>query len=180
MLQTNFNLNFKHYQTVAGGGHLSRSQRFGLTIERWVTSELIDRGHSAVLVSDFNASYDILVGGHLPVEVKAAVATRQWTGRQWRDRWQFCLSGGLDYHKQDFLYVLVAVDTAGAIYPYVVPSGFIGGRQHISLTSHPEKYRGWLRSHLSAWQYVDTVSAWRYRFNQNGPQLSLFDWTVAQ
>jgi len=182
MLQANFIPSIEQFQT--GAGHcLSRSQKFGLMIENWVAGELESQGHATTLLNDFNARYDILCNGRLPIEVKAAKPYPQFTGRSWRDRWQFRLTGGLDYRKQDFVYVLVCVDSAGVIYPYVIPSAHVGARATICLTSHPKKYGGWLRQYLNAWHFIGVVENWRRRLagDQAGPvQVSIFDYEVWQ
>jgi len=74
----------------------SHTQRFGSLLERYVASELRERGWSCRLMSSWFASFDLLVNDTLPIEVKAARPYRQRAyGNVYRDRWQFDLSRGL-------------------------------------------------------------------------------------
>lgn len=162
---------------------LGESQRFGAILERWAADHLTGLGYHCQLMPDWNHQFDILIDGFLPCEVKAARPTtqRRYNGRAPRQRWQFCTQSKL--RKQDYIFILVAIDSDGVLHPFVIPSAFIGTRQFISITSHPESYSGWVAEHLSAWQWVETVYHWRqkYQANEAGQMpLPLFDSVYAE
>ena len=163
------------YALAVHNYYLSRSQKFGLMAEKFICTELIERGHTANLVSDFNAPFDILVNDFLPVEVKAAKVTyRKVRHNYYRRRYQFKLTSKLQ--RQDYLFCLVAVDDNGELFTFVIPSAFIGDRQTISLTSHPNSYKGQWSKYLNAWNWIDQVTSWRIKYQQSlYGQLSIFD-----
>lgn len=153
---------------------LSDTQRFGTLIENWACDQLAKRGWHVRLMPDFFESFDILLDGFLPVEVKGAKPYEQWTGKRFRTRWQWDLKRGLNPATQDFLYILVSVDQAGELFPFLVPSAWTVGRGKTpALTSHPTRYGGWLADGLNAWSHVAMVYSWRQKFLCEQP--TLFD-----
>lgn len=144
----------------------TREGKFGSVVESWVANELKRHGWACRLMPDWFASFDLLIDEFLPVEVKAAQAHRQHAyGGIYRDRWQFNLSRGLNPGREDFLYILVAMDANGELWPYVIPSAWTVGRTHMpALTSHPRRYRGWMRAGLNAWDLIGQVCEWRRRY----------------
>lgn len=153
----------------------SRNQRVGAEGEKWVIEQLQARGYDAKFDPDFyNEGYDIIVNG-LPTEIKFAHQTRRkrvWTNRigvvleNWYDRWQWQIHP-TSHRLTDWLLILVA-DVNGDRYPYIVPGGIVLDRTHIQLTSHPNKYRGWLAAWLNRWEIIDYLANGVY---QNGGPL---------
>lgn len=151
--------------------HLSATQRFGLQAEEWVFQQLLEKGYTPIMPPNFLlAACDLIVNG-LCVEVKTAKPTlrtrklRDGTTRLYR-RWQWLIHPS---HQGEFLAVLIA-ETSEGKYPFLVPGSVIGERTHIQLTSHPEKYKGWLAQYLNRWEMVTYLSERIYQ--SNGP---LFD-----
>lgn len=137
---------------------LSRCQQYGLKGERWVLAQLLQRGFSAVLLSDFFEDIDIVVNGLLRVEVKTArVKMHQAKPGQWRRRWQFDLSRLPNPNHED--YVVICLADTGEFTPYVIPSALLHpmGRRHLQLTSHPEKYNGWAAAYRNRWDLITTL-----------------------
>jgi hypothetical protein len=152
---------------------LSQHQQFGATLEKWAANELASLGYHCQLMPDWNHQYDLLIDHFLPVEIKAAKPTAQWTGKCWRQRWQFCTQSKL--RRQDYVFILIAI-ADGALYPYIIPSSFVGNRMSLNITSHPERYRGWMAEHLNAWRWIETVYHWRQKYESvHAGQLSLFE-----
>jgi hypothetical protein len=177
MTQPELFTSHQNYALAVHNYHLSRSQKLGLMGEKFIASELTDRGYTANLVSDFNASFDILVNDSLPIEVKVAKRTSRDRGRE---RYQFKLTSKL--HRQDYIFCLVAIDDNGELFTFVIPSAFIGDRQTISLTSHPaNSYKGQWAKFLNAWDWLPVVSTWRTKYQQSiYGQMSIFDSEVVQ
>jgi hypothetical protein len=158
------------------GQQFKTTQKFGSRLEQWAARQLTQLGHTARLVSDFFAPFDILIDDCLPCEVKAARPYRHHNGKGvWRLRWQFDLQRGLDPRQADFIYILIAVDGSDR-YPFIIPSAWAYHRSTAILTSHPRHYRGWLAGGLDAWQHVNMVKAWRMKFQAHiSGQLALFE-----
>lgn len=158
---------------------LSNTQRFGSIVEAWAADELTKRGWHVRMMPNFFESFDLLIDGFLPCEVKASKPYSQHAhGNIFRQRWQFDLRRGLgrgiNARTQDFLYVLVAVDDNGELFPYIVPSAWTVDRSKTpSVTSHPKNFRGWLAEGLENWSNVHKVYGWRRKFLDCQP--ALFD-----
>lgn len=98
-----------------------------------------------------NDPVDLTVAGHA-VEVKIARARA-------KDRHLEVYQGSLhDPNKRHTLngsvVILVCVDKADRLWPYVIPRRALGDRRTIEITSHPKRYGGQWRQYLEAWQYL--------------------------
>jgi hypothetical protein len=159
-------------------------QHFGLRWERWAAAELTALGWNVTTPPDYNARYDLKIGrpGTSPaLHCEVKVAKRSWRRVRlgyYRPRYQWDLSGGLNADRIDFLYILIALsESTGEITPFVTPSYALGHRQHVQITSDPDRYRGKLLAiYRHAWDVVGDVYEIRrkYQFAAAG-QLSLFD-----
>ncbi len=137
---------------------LSHAQRYGLAGEYWALKQLQERNYNANLVSSFFANIDILINGLLAVEVKIAHKTyRRVRPGYYRPCWQFDISRCLPA-KQDWILIAIAEDQAGQLWPYVLKSAWLAGRAtRLTLTSHPNRYRGWMARHLNRWSNIETL-----------------------
>ena len=150
---------------------MSPEQEIGLEHEEWVVKQLRARGYAAQLNPNFCAqNCDLRVNG-LPVEVKYARPTlRTQTKRNGLKvqytRWQWCISDTAAGMSGEWVCVLLA-QTRKKIVPYIVPGSQIGERNHVQITSHPDRYRGWLNNYRNTWSVIDYLSQATYL--DNGP-----------
>jgi hypothetical protein len=63
----------------------------------------------------------------------------------------------------DSLVILICEDGIGERWPYVLPSWELWGRSQVSITSHPNRYKGRLDRYLENWPVVDQVLEQRRR-----------------
>lgn len=133
---------------------LSEDQILGRQGERWVFDQLARRKWATTLHPDFaNSGFDMKCLG-LPIEVKIAnpsfqpVSAKNISYR--RQRWQWCIHEPSLDMAGDWVLILLARDEKQRIYPYVVPGAMVT-QNHIQITSHPEKFRGWLNFWL--WEF---------------------------
>lgn len=146
---------------------MSSNQRFGFEWEKWVLLELHKQGYKdAHLVSNWFADVDILLGS-MPIEVKAANPCKHWTGRCWRNRWQFDVSRVP--RKFDCIVVLVALDEQQNPYPFIVPSWLVWSRHNVHITSHPTLYKGLFAPCLNAWGAIEAVKNIHNHYNGQAP-----------
>jgi len=142
---------------------LSEAQRYGLRAELWSLQQLQARDYQAHLVSGFFSNVDILIEPGLPVEVKIS---RPYLYKvkpgHYRQRWQFDLARSLPAN-QDWILLAIAEDEERELWPYVLLSGWLNGRSHLQLTSHPSKFSGWIAPHLNGWQNIDTLLDWKQK-----------------
>lgn len=113
----------------------------------------------------FCGEFDLMIGGLLPVEVKAARPKLYWNGKKrcasWR--WQFNITslGANPGRDKDFLLVLACWVPAQEDFEFfLIPSAYLLGRPTwLQITSFPANYRGWMARFRSDWQAVDFLSA---------------------
>ena len=148
--------------------HLSVNQRTGLAGETYAAGLLLERGYNVTIPANFLCpNTDLLING-LPVEVKLALPTvRTVRPGYTRTRWQFNIG---NVPATDRVYLIIARDTAGQHWPYIVPSAVLINRPHIQLTSHPTHYAGFIAPFLHAWTVIDYLLTRQY---QNAGQLAL-------
>ncbi|MCB0208024.1 MAG: hypothetical protein KDJ52_01765 [Anaerolineae bacterium] len=145
---------------------MSPEQETGLIGERWVIKELRRRGYKPEIDPDFfTKNCDLRVNG-LPIEVKyARPTTRKQISTSgnaiYLTRWQWSISATAAEMRGEWVCILLA-QTAKKIVPYVVPGSQIGERSHIQITSHPDKYKGWLNRYRNAWDVIDYLSQSTY------------------
>ena len=149
---------------------LSKDQILGSQGERWVFNELARRKWHTVLHPDFcNAGFDMKCLG-LPVEVKTANPTLQGVISRniayKRQRWQWSIHKPSLDMLQDWVLILLAKDDKGKIFPYVVPGALIN-QIHMQITSHPNKFRGWLNFWL--WEFDVIPYLAQQTYLDNGP-----------
>jgi hypothetical protein len=150
---------------------MSATQKFGLSIEEWICSQLQERGYPARLVSNFFENVDIMIGD-LPVEVRAARCyPRKIRPGVYGTRWQFDLTRGLNPALVDYVAILVATDGFDR-YPFIIPGAWTLARSSASITSHPTLYKGWLAAGLNNWGVIDTMLESRRRLA--GLQMRMF------
>lgn len=148
---------------------MSENQQFGFKWEKWTLEQLHQHGYpDARLVSQYFADKDIMLGT-MPIEVKAARPKEHWTSYA-RTRWQFDVSRVP--RSVDCIVILVAVDSDGAPYPFIVPSWMVWDRYNVHITSHPLVFRGRLAPCLNNWANVGLV---KQIHRCKSGQLSLFD-----
>jgi len=134
---------------------LSKRQRYGLRAEMWAVEQLTKRGYEAIPLRDFSDKVDILVNGLMPVEVKIRHSYLRKVKNGYRKpTWLFEVKRSSHY--TDSLFILICDD--GVLwYPYIVPSWYFFGRCNVSITSHPNKYRGYVADCLGCWGNVADV-----------------------
>ena len=149
---------------------LTPLQQFGLAGERWAAKKLETLGYRVVMLPDFcHPSCDLMIEGCLPCEVKLASVTtrrRKLKSGNYRthERWQFNVSA---IQKGDKVLILLALDGAGEIYPFVMPASIMALRPHFQLTSHPTKYSGLIAPFLDQWDVVKFLLGKRYQDRPN-------------
>lgn len=153
---------------------LSKSQKFGLKVEQWVIEQLVQRGYSPSIPADFfKEGCDAHVNG-LCIEIKAAKRTKRKyvlaSGEvKYYWRWQWSVH---KTHRGEFALILVA-DTSKKRVVFIVPGSQVGDRTHLQITSHPEKYTGWLAQYRDKWSVIDYLAAEVYQ--GNGPLFEEWD-----
>lgn len=153
--------------------NLSAPQRYGLKAEQWTARQLSEMGYHARLLSLWTADFDILIDNLLCCEVKISRSYPcQTRPGCYRSTWRFDLSR-LPGHL-DMIVILICEDTNQVWWPYIVPSWYFFGRTSANITSHPQKYRGYLAGCLNNWANVGLVMAQRQRFSYQLP-LPLFE-----
>lgn len=134
-----------------------KDQIFGHAGEQWAFNQLAARGYHPRFDPDFNApGRDLIVYG-LPVEVKIARPTLRCVHGKWRKRWQWFIHP-TTAQLGEYALVLIAEDSQGKRYPYVVPGSAVGNRSQVQLTSHPDKYSGWIAKYLHRWDTIDYLA----------------------
>ena len=150
----------------------SQTQQFGNVGEAWVQEQLSDRGYDFEVPADYQSrSCDVIVEG-LCVEVKIARKTlrriyRKDGSYRLHTRWQWHIKNTIPEDRET-LFILIAVDREGYKYPFIVPGSVINEHRHISITSHPSEYCGWLAQYLNRWDMVEYLINGVY---QNGGPL---------
>lgn len=143
--------------------NLSKTQTTGLYGEQWAYEQLQRRGHPVKMVSDFKCQNCDLRIRDLPIEVKFAYPTMRRHHGKLKWRWQFFIHPTSQQMQQDWLLILIASDYNGFKYPYILPGHMLQGRNHVQITSHPAKFRGWLSYWLNRWSIVDYLLKKVYR-----------------
>lgn len=145
----------------------TQKQQFGATIEEWVLDQLIAQGYQARLISRWGATGDLVIDDSTPVTVEVKAARRRmrkvrpgYYAPEWR--WHVA---NLD-QSRDHLLALVAEDSGGQRFLYLVPSWEAFGRQGLSITNHPYWYKGRLAKYRDAWGSIATVAEKRQKFNK--------------
>jgi hypothetical protein len=152
--------------------NLSACQRYGLEGEQWAARQLSDMGYHARLLSLWTADFDILIDNLLCCEVKISRSRlRRVRPGYYRPTWSFDLAR-LPRH-MDMVVILICEDDYQTWWPYVVPSWYFFGRNSVNITSHPQKYRGYLAGCLHNWSNVGLVMAQRQKYSYQLP-LPLF------
>jgi len=150
---------------------MSKRQKFGLHGELWAKDQLEAMGHEARLITDFCDFYDLIVDDCLPVEVKISRQNHRYI-RPGYYRPYFTFDVSRIPRNQDSVVILVCQDMQHQLWPYVVPSWFIGNRQCVVI-SHPKVYTGRYFDWRDKWEAVEWVKTIRTRLGQ-GLQLPLF------
>lgn len=143
----------------------------GFQAEIWVHAQLKKHGYEPEF-SNWNAECcDLTVDG-LPIEVKFAAKTqrliRRKDGRKFPyPRWQWCIHPTASNHSKEWVLILIAQDSAYRRYPFILPGSLVGHRQQVQLTSHPDRYRGWMAKYLNRWDLIGYLAGKVYQ--DNGP-----------
>jgi len=146
-----------------------QDQIYGHEGERWAFEQLQANGYFPRFDPDFYApGRDLIVNG-LPVEVKIAHPTWRSCKGTLRLRWQWFIHP-TTHAIGEYALILIAEDSANQRHPYIVPGSLIGQRTHIQLTSHPDKYRGWIARFKNQWNVIEYLG--REVYAGHGP---LFD-----
>jgi len=129
---------------------LSSKQIFGLDIEQYIINNIGD----CFQPSSFLTRYDAIKEGVLIIEVKASKPHRQRVKKSyWRYRYEFDLSRFDNPHA---LVILVCVCPDG-LHSFYVPGYLLVSRQHVSITSHPLSYKGWISKYLERMIEIDNM-----------------------
>lgn len=150
----------------------SPSQNIGLYGEYWVKCQLDLLGYSARLKPLFNNRGCDLMVDSLPVEVKFSRPCAKWKKLQsgifqGHPRWQWKVEA---VDTADRVLILVAEDSHGFFYPFILPGVLMAHRRTFEINSHPAKYKGILAQFLNNWSVIDYMLKKQY---QDGGQLSL-------
>lgn len=138
----------------------SRDQKLGYQGELWAIAQLKKRGFDPQIPDDFFSNgLDILVDG-LPIEVKYAKRTyRKFPANDgqviYRPRWQWHIHPTSYAPGRDFVAILIAEDDSGKRHVFIVPSLALDGRSHVQITSHPDKYTGWMAEYKDQWGVIN-------------------------
>lgn len=143
---------------------MTELQRFGYSAEQAFQAAAAERGYQVdPFSSNFQAGYDLLADGLLPIEVKAARPKLYRNGKgNLSCRWQFNIASlGSNPGHQDYILVLACYVPSDRAFDYfLIPSGFLAGRGvWLSITSLPAVYRGWMAGCYQHWQVLDFLSA---------------------
>lgn len=142
--------------------HATGKMNFAATIEEWTAAQLTEAGYPARLIAQWGATFDLIIDGPTPLLVEVKAARRRMRkvgpgryGIEWR--WHVAnIAQNVDY-----LLALVAEDLEGRRWLFLVPSWEAFGRQGLSITTHPTRYRGRLARYLDAWPVIGEVAAQR-------------------
>ncbi|NJN97909.1 MAG: hypothetical protein HC875_29460 [Anaerolineales bacterium] len=150
----------------------SRDERQGMVGEWYVYQQLVKRGWSVKMMADFYHKNCDMKVGQLPIEVKYAKTTYRKKQRQGLNiyvaRWQwFVHSSAQEMNDRDWVLVLIAEDQKKIKHPYILPGNLLDGRNHLQITSHPNKYTGWLNDWKGEWQVIEFLMQQSYL--DNGP-----------
>lgn len=158
----------------------SRDQDLGKLGERWAHDQLTKRGWPVKMMPDFQQKSCDMKIGHLPIEVKYALTTYRVKTRQGLQvhsaRWQWFIHPTYENIHQDWVLILIAEDQKKIKYPYILPGNLLDGRNHLQITSHPTKYRGWLNDWRNEWGVIDFLHQQSYL--DNGP--TYHQWKAGQ
>lgn len=143
--------------------------KFGAAIEEWVLAELAAQGYAARLMARWGDDFDLVIDAAAPVRVEVKAARRRmrkvrpgYYAPEWRWHVANIAEDG------DYLLALVAEDWRGRRWLFLVPSWEAWGRQGLSITSHPERYKGRLAKYLRAWSTIEWAAG---RGLKNQPEL---------
>lgn len=144
--------------------------------EKLAFDALVERGYAPQPKPDFrHKGCDMTLNG-LPVEVKFANLTasiQKYTKKdgtvvrvvRYRHQWNIHTTS-LNM-VGEWILILIAVDDNGEIFYFVLPGELVERRNQIQITSHPNKYRGWLAAWLEQWPVIDYLSDRAY--SNRGP-----------
>ncbi|MFQ5580282.1 MAG: hypothetical protein ACE5FZ_06690 [Nitrospiria bacterium] len=158
----------------------SKAQAVGLQGEQWVFKQLQNQGYSPWFVPHFHAkAQDIIVDG-LPIEVKFANPTYRVKRNQagldvYYPRWQWLIHPTSHEQNDEWCLILVAQDEEEERWPFILPGSQVNKRNHLQLTSHPTRYRGWMAQYLNRWEMIEYLS--RRIYQAGGPLFQ--EWGVA-
>lgn len=153
---------------------MSQTQATASKGEEWAVQKLRKLGYQADLYNDFfEQGKDILINGVLACEVKTS--TQGQTTRRYKDKvyhyptWKWLVS---NVTTEDKVLILLAIDCLGIHHPFVMPSAWMVGRSHFSLSSYPPAYGGFIAPGLNNWSVVDYLLKRRY---EDAGQLDIFN-----
>lgn len=155
---------------------LSKTQKIGWSGEDWFVNQAVARGYKPELLRWESENCDLKING-LPIEVKFAHPTYRFTCKKRRVRWQWRVHPTAFHMAGDWALVLIAQDSRRSRHLYIMPGSVLQGREHIQLTSHPDKYRGWINQWKDRWDVIDFLSTEAYK--NNGPLLEQWEMEVA-
>jgi hypothetical protein len=134
----------------------------------WAKDKFEAQGYEAESYSRWTDKFDLLLNGILPVEVKRSRSYMRHVRPGYKvATWHFDV--GRVPQDQDFLILLICEDEQGAHYPYLIPSWQIHGRHSVSITSHPERYKGYWAGSLNNWSATERLIELREQYNQSLP-----------
>ena len=145
---------------------MTENQGKGFEGEVWVKEQLEEMGYEVQMHPDFNAkACDLIVNGSLVVEVKkSSENTRSYTTADGKKRyypwWQANVTK-FDY--EDRVVVFIAEEKNGLRHPYIMPGAIPSQRTSIALSSHPDRYTGYLAAFRENWAIVGHMLKQAYK-----------------
>lgn len=136
---------------------MSENQAKGFEAEKWVKRHLESLGYEVEMPPDFfEEACDLIVNGSLVVEVRESCErTRSYTTKNGEKRfypwWQ---TNTTNIDTSDRVLVFIAKDKNGIRHPYVMPGAIAGQKTSIALSSHPDRYKGYLAKFRECWDTV--------------------------
>jgi hypothetical protein len=156
----------------------SKEQQMALESELWIADKLSKMGYQVYMPTDFNAECcDLLIARpdnayKLCVEVKLS-RQHMYKGRY--PRWQWNVAA---IDNKDRVLILIAEDSSGQRWCFVMPGHVMHTRSSFQIISHPSKYGGLISPHLERWETVDfMLGKLPYR---DPRQLELFEGMVTE
>lgn len=133
------------------------SNHYSKEVERHYRARLVrlleQHGIGPIAVCPENDPVDLLINGYA-VELKVARAHPQPSGGK-KNRFQALLRDANNGHHLNGDYIiLLAVTADDQLHPFIIPTGHVGDRKTIEITSEPTRYHGQWAPYLGAYDYL--------------------------
>lgn len=118
----------------------SKHYDIGKAGEKLAVAMLEDAGFKAYKPS-YHGVDIVAVDRHTGEVFYLEVKTATQSGKRLKS-WQFCLNKPKNTSLSHSDYVLLILVTDSQVFTYLLPSKFLGPTKQLTISSHPEKYRG--------------------------------------